>query len=139
MVKDLVEAPLSILKIDGNLAEILYLLLLLAVLALLVLELLLKEGVFGQGFLELHLQPLHRNGVTLLHPLKRGLQLGSICTAEAITELVGERKGTKLAKDKRKLLLFVICFWRSATSELLSANSFSCELMAWTRSSTTFL
>jgi hypothetical protein len=42
MVKDLVEAPLSILKIDGGLAEILYLLLLLAVLALLVLEFVLK-------------------------------------------------------------------------------------------------
>jgi hypothetical protein len=89
MVKDLVEAPLSILKIDGGLAEILYLLLLLAVLALLVLELLLKEGVFGQGFLELCLQPLHCNGVTLSYPLKSGLQLGSICMAEAITELVG--------------------------------------------------
>jgi hypothetical protein len=89
MVKDLIEAPLSILKIDGGLAEILYLLLLLAVLALLVLEILLKEGVFGQGFLELCLQPLHCNGVTLSHPLKSGLQLGSICMAEAITELVG--------------------------------------------------
>jgi hypothetical protein len=89
MVKDLVEAPLPILKIDGGLAEILYLLLLLAVLALLVLELLLKEGVFGQGFLELRLQPLHRNSVTLSHPLESGLQLGSICMAEAITELVG--------------------------------------------------
>jgi hypothetical protein len=42
MVKDLVEAPLSILKIDGGLAKILYLLLLLAVLALLVLEFVLK-------------------------------------------------------------------------------------------------
>jgi hypothetical protein len=73
MVKDLVEAPLPILKIDGGLAEILYLLLLLAVLALLVLELLLKEGVFGQGFLELRLQPLHRNSMTLSHPLESGL------------------------------------------------------------------
>jgi hypothetical protein len=88
MVKDLVEAPLPILKINGSLAEILHILLLLAVLALLVLEFLLKEGVFGQGFLELHLQPLHRNRVTLLHPLESGLQLGSICMAEAITELV---------------------------------------------------
>jgi hypothetical protein len=89
MVKDLIEAPLPILKIDGGLAEILYLLLLLAVLVLLVLELLLKEGVFGQGFLELHLQPLHRNGVTLSQPLESGLQLGSICMVEAIIELVG--------------------------------------------------
>jgi hypothetical protein len=47
MVKDLVEAPLPILKIDGGLAEILCLLLLLAVLVLLVLEFLLEEGVFG--------------------------------------------------------------------------------------------
>jgi hypothetical protein len=88
MVKDLVEAPLLILKIDGGLAEILYLLLLLAVLVFLVLEFILKEGVFGQGFLELRLQPLHRNGVTLSHPLESGLQLGSICMAEAITKLV---------------------------------------------------
>jgi hypothetical protein len=89
MVKDLIEASLPIFKIDGGLAEMLYLLLLLAVLALLVLELLLKEGVFGQGFLELRLQPLHHNGVTLSHPLDSGLQLGSSCMAEAITELVG--------------------------------------------------
>jgi hypothetical protein len=32
------------------------------------------------------LQPLHRNGVTLFHPLKSGLQLSSICMAEIITE-----------------------------------------------------
>jgi hypothetical protein len=88
MVKDLVEAPLPILKIDGGLAEILYLLLLLAVPAFLVLDFLLKEGVFGQGFLELRLQPLHRNGVTLSHPLESALQLGSICMVEEITELV---------------------------------------------------
>jgi hypothetical protein len=55
------------------LAEIVHLLLLLAVLALLVLEFLLEKGVFGQGFLELRLQPLHRNGVTLSHPLESGL------------------------------------------------------------------
>jgi hypothetical protein len=73
VVEDLVEAPLSILKIDGGLAEIVNLLLLLAVLVLLVLEFLLEEGVFGQGFLELRLQPLHRNGVTLSHPLESGL------------------------------------------------------------------
>jgi hypothetical protein len=69
VVKDLVKAPPLIFKLNGGLAEVIHLLLLLAVLALLVLELLLKEGVFGQGFLELHLQPLHHNGVTLLHPL----------------------------------------------------------------------
>jgi hypothetical protein len=86
MVNDLVEAPLPIIKIDGGLAEVLYLLPLLAVLALLVFEFLLKEGVFGQGFLELHLQPLHCNGVTLSHPLKSGLQLGSICMAETIAD-----------------------------------------------------
>jgi hypothetical protein len=73
VVKDLVKAPLPILKFDGALAEILYLLLLLVVLALLVLEFLLEEGVFSQGFLELRLQPLHRNGVTLSHPLESGL------------------------------------------------------------------
>jgi hypothetical protein len=49
-------------------------------------ELLFEEGVFGQGFLELHLQPLHRNGVTPFHPLERGLQLCSICMAEIIAE-----------------------------------------------------
>jgi hypothetical protein len=86
VVEDLVEAPLPILKIDGGLAEIIHLLLLLAVLALLVLEFLLEKGVFGQGFLELHLQPLHRNGRTLSHPLESGLQLGSICMAEIIAE-----------------------------------------------------
>jgi hypothetical protein len=86
VVEDLVEAPLLIFKINGGLAEVVHLLLLLAVLALLVLDFLLEEGVFGQGFLELHLQPLHRNGVTLSHPLESGLQLGSICMAEIISE-----------------------------------------------------
>jgi hypothetical protein len=86
VVEDLVETPLLILKIDGGLAEIIYLLLLLAVLALLVLEFLLEEGIFGQGFLELQLQPLHRNGVTLFHPLESGLQLSNICMAEIIAE-----------------------------------------------------
>jgi hypothetical protein len=86
MVKDLVEASPPILKIDGGLAEVVHLLLLLAVLALLVLELLLEEGVFGQGFLELRLQPLHHNGLTLFHPLESGLQLGSICMADIIAE-----------------------------------------------------
>jgi hypothetical protein len=79
VAKDLIEALLLIFKINGGLAEVVHLLLLLAVLVLLVLKLLFKEGVFGQGFLELRLEPLHRNGVTLLHPLESGLQLGSIC------------------------------------------------------------
>jgi hypothetical protein len=48
--------------------------------------LLLKEGIFGQGFLQLRLQPLHRNGVTPFHPLESGLQLLSICMAEIIAE-----------------------------------------------------
>jgi hypothetical protein len=86
VVKDLVEAPTLIFKINGGLAEVVHLLLLLVVLALLVLELLFKAGVFGQGFLELRLQPLHRNGVTIFHP--SGLQLGSICMAEIIAELI---------------------------------------------------
>jgi hypothetical protein len=86
VVEDLIEAPPLIFKINGGLAKVVHLLLLLAVLALLVLELLFKAGVFGQGFLELHLQPLHHNGVTLLHPLESGLQLGSICLAEIIAE-----------------------------------------------------
>jgi hypothetical protein len=86
VVKDLVEAPTLIFKINGGLAEVVHLLLLLAVLALLVLELLFKEGVFDQGFLEWRLQPLHRNGVTLLHPLESGLQLSNISMAEIIAE-----------------------------------------------------
>jgi hypothetical protein len=86
VVKNLVEAPPLIFKINGGLAEVVHLLLLLAVLALPVLELLLKAGIFSEGFLELRFQPLHRNGVTLLHPLESGLQLGSICLAEIIAE-----------------------------------------------------
>jgi hypothetical protein len=86
VVEDLVEAPLPILKINGGLAEVVHLLLLVAALALPVLEFFLKKGVFGQGFLELRLQPLHRNGMTLSHPLESGLQLGSICMAEIIAE-----------------------------------------------------
>jgi hypothetical protein len=86
VVKDLVEAPPSILKIDGGLAEIVHLLLLLTVLALLVLKLLFEEGVFSQGFQELRLQPLHRNGVTPFHTLESGLQLCNICMAEIIAE-----------------------------------------------------
>jgi hypothetical protein len=57
VAKDLVEAPTLIFKINDGLAEVVHLLLLRAVLALLVLELLLEEGVLGQGFMELHLQP----------------------------------------------------------------------------------
>jgi hypothetical protein len=86
VVKDLVKAPPMIFKINSGLAEVVHLLLLLAVLALLVLELLFKEGVFGQGFLEWRLQPLHRNGVTLLHPLESGLQLSRICVVEIIAQ-----------------------------------------------------
>jgi hypothetical protein len=73
MVEDLVEASLPLFEFGGGLAEILYLFLLLAVLAFLVLEFLFEEGICGQGFLELRLQPLHRNGVTLFHPLESGL------------------------------------------------------------------
>jgi hypothetical protein len=69
MVKDLVEAFLPLFKISGGFAEILHLFLLLVVLALLVLELLFEEGIRGERFLELHLQPLHHNRVTLFHPL----------------------------------------------------------------------
>jgi hypothetical protein len=86
VVEDLVEALSLIFKINGGLAEVVHLLLLLAVQALLVLELLFKAGVFGQGFLELSLQPIHHNGVTLPQPLESGLQLGSICMVEIIAE-----------------------------------------------------
>jgi hypothetical protein len=86
MVKDLVEAFLPLFKISGGFAEILHLFLLLAVLALLVLEFLFEEGIRDQKFLKLHLQPLHRNSMTLLHPLESELQLGSICMAEIIAE-----------------------------------------------------
>jgi hypothetical protein len=86
MVEDLVETSLPLFKFGGGLAEILYLFLLLAVLALLVLRFLFEEGIRGQGFLELCLQPLHHNSVTLFHPLESGLQLGSICMAEKMAE-----------------------------------------------------
>jgi hypothetical protein len=86
VVEDLIEAPPLIFKMHGSLAKVIHLLQLLEVLALLVLELLFKKGFFGQGFLELHVQPLHCNGVILLHPLECGLQLGSICMAELIAE-----------------------------------------------------
>jgi hypothetical protein len=45
MVKDLVEASLPLFKLSGGCAEILHLILLLAVLALLVLEFLFEEGI----------------------------------------------------------------------------------------------
>jgi hypothetical protein len=48
VVEDLIEAPPLIFKINGCLGEVVHLLLLLVVL---VLELLFKAGVFGQGFL----------------------------------------------------------------------------------------
>jgi hypothetical protein len=86
MVKDHVEAFLPLFKISGGFAEILHLFLLLAVLALLVLELLFEDGIRGQRFLELRLQPLHRNSVTVFHPLESGLQLGSICMVEIMAE-----------------------------------------------------
>jgi hypothetical protein len=86
MIEDLVEAILLLFEIGGGFTEILYLLLLLAVLAFLVLELLFKEGIRGQRILELLLQPLHRDSVALFHPLECGLQLGSICMAEMIAK-----------------------------------------------------
>jgi hypothetical protein len=86
MVKDLVKAVLLLFNIGGGFAEILHLFLLLAVLMLLVLELLFKEGIRGQQFLELRLQPRHRNSMTLFHPLESGLQLGCICVAEIESE-----------------------------------------------------
>jgi hypothetical protein len=86
MIEDLVEAILRLFKVGGGLTEILYLLLLLAVLAFLVLELLFEEGIRGQRFLELLLQPLHRDSVALFHPLECGLQLGSIYMIEIIAK-----------------------------------------------------
>jgi hypothetical protein len=86
MIEDLVEAILPLLKIGGDFTEILYLLLLLVLLAFPVLELLYEEGIRGQRFLELLLQPLHRDSMALFHPLECGLQLGSICMAEIIVK-----------------------------------------------------
>jgi hypothetical protein len=86
MIEDLVEAILPLFKLSGGFTEILYLLLLLAVLAFLVLELLFEEGIRGQRFLELLVQPLHRDSMSLFHPLECGLQLGSICMVEIIVE-----------------------------------------------------
>jgi hypothetical protein len=81
-MEELVKAFTLLFKFSGGFVEILYLLVLLEVLALLVLQLLFEEGVCGQRFLELLLQPIHRNGMALLHPLKCGLELGNICMAE---------------------------------------------------------
>jgi hypothetical protein len=81
-MEELVKAFTPLFKFSGGFAEILYLLVLLEILALQVLQLLLEEGVCGQRFLELLLQPIHRNGVALLHPLKCGLELGNICMVE---------------------------------------------------------
>jgi hypothetical protein len=81
-MEELIKAFTPLFKFSGGFAEILYLLVLLEILVLLVLQLLFKEGVCGQRFLELLLQPIHRNGVALLHSLKCGLELGNICMAE---------------------------------------------------------
>jgi hypothetical protein len=86
MIEDLVEAILPLFKCSGGFAEILHLLLLLAVLALLVCELLFEEGIRGQRFLELRVQPLHHDSMALFHPLECEIQLGSICMAEIILE-----------------------------------------------------
>jgi hypothetical protein len=68
MIKDLVEAILPLFKLSGGFAEILYILMLLAVLAFLVLEFLFGEGIRGQRFLELCVQPLHRDSMALFYP-----------------------------------------------------------------------
>jgi hypothetical protein len=81
-MEDLVKTRVSLLKNSGGFAEILYLLLPLQVQALLVLGLLFEGGVCGQRFLELLVQPIHRDGMALLHPLKFGLECGSICMME---------------------------------------------------------
>jgi hypothetical protein len=86
MILDLVEAILPLFKLGGGLTEILYILLLLAVLAFLVLELLFEEGIRGQRFLELLPQPLHRDSMALFHPLKCRLQLGNICMVSIIAK-----------------------------------------------------
>jgi hypothetical protein len=81
-MEELVKAIAPLLKIGSGFAKILYLPVLLEALAFLVLQLLFEEGVCGQRFLELLLQPIHRNSMALLHPLKCGLELGNICMAE---------------------------------------------------------
>jgi hypothetical protein len=81
-MEELVKAFMPLVKISSGFAGILYLLVFPEVLTLLVLQLLFEEGVCGQRFLELLLQPIHRNGVAFLHPLKCGLELDNICMAE---------------------------------------------------------
>jgi hypothetical protein len=81
-MEELVKAFTPLLKISGGFAEVRYLLVLLLALVFLVLQLLFEEGICGQRYLELLLQPIHRYSVALLHPLKCGLELGNICMAE---------------------------------------------------------
>jgi hypothetical protein len=88
MIEDLVETILPLFKFGGGFMGILYLLLLLAVLAFLVLELLFKEGIRGQRVLELLMQPLHCDSMALFHPLECGLQPGIICMAEIIARVL---------------------------------------------------
>jgi hypothetical protein len=141
VVEHLVKTLPLIFKINGGLTKVIHLLLLLAAEALLVLQLLLEASVLGQRFLELSVQPLHRNGMALLHPLESGLQLGSICMAE-ILQIIGQKakryytcniKWQKKVTATSKLLLQI------RHKQIFSASSLSCELTAWTRSSTTFL
>jgi hypothetical protein len=67
-MEELIKAIMLLLKISGGFAEILYLLVLLKALVFLVLQLLFEEGVCGQRFLELLLQPIHRNSMALPAP-----------------------------------------------------------------------
>jgi hypothetical protein len=84
------------------------------------------------------LQPIHRNGVTLLHTLKFGLERGSIYMVELSAQhWSNKHKGKQTCQGK--LPLFSSCCCKSTTRALLFASSFSCELTTWTRSSTTFL
>jgi hypothetical protein len=83
-MEDLVKTRVSLFKNGGSFAKILYLLLPLQVQALLILELLFEGGVCSQRLLELLVQPIHRNGMAILHPLKFGLERGSICMAELL-------------------------------------------------------
>jgi hypothetical protein len=89
-MEELVKAYTPLFKVSSGFAEIRYLLVLLLALVLLVLQLLFEKGVCGQRFLELLLQPIHHNGVALLHPLKCGLELGSICMAEVSAQALIE-------------------------------------------------
>jgi hypothetical protein len=81
-MEELVKAFTPLLKFSGGFVEIRYLLVLLLALVLLVLQLPLEGGVFSQRFPEQSIHPIHRNGVAFLHPLKCGLELGSVCMAE---------------------------------------------------------